>query len=106
MFVQLLTITLLMLISSSVSEDTEQCCVGKCSVDGEEKFYSIDDKTNYCGEACMKPEDYDLYHKFEKNLLPANATVTPCADLNYHTYLDTVTHGFLTVKMTLDLYDF
>ena len=83
--------------------DDEMCCQGACTVEGEEKFYSIDDRTGYCGECCMAPEDYDLYHKFEKNLLPANST-TICADLHYTTYIDTPTHGFGPVKMTLDMY--
>jgi hypothetical protein len=84
----------------------EMCCKGVCEVDGEEKYYSIDTRHNMCGECCMKPEDFDLYKKFEKGLEPApNGTVTPCADLNYHTYVETETHGFATIKMTLDLYD-
>mgnify|MGYP003385198470 CR=1 FL=1 len=83
--------------------DTEKCCEGTCTVDGEEKFWSLDDRTGYCGECCMKPEDYDLYHKFEKNLLPANST-TICSDLGFNDYLMTETHGAGAVKMTLDMY--
>ena len=84
----------------------EMCCKGACEVEGEEKYYSIDTRTNLCGECCMKPEDYDLYKKFEKGLEPSfNGTVNPCPDLNYHTYLETVTHGFASIKMTLDLYE-
>jgi hypothetical protein len=44
----------------------------------------------------MAPDDYDLYHKFEKNLLPANST-TICSDLGYNEYLETVTHGTLVL---------
>lgn len=83
-----------------------KCCVGACEVEGEEKYYSIDDRTDMCGECCMMPEDYDLYHKFETNLLPAfNGTVTPCSDLQYDIYVETETHGAGPVQMTLDLYD-
>ena len=75
------------------SVNCEKCCEGICEIDGEEKYFSLDSRTNNCGECCMRPEDYDLYHKFEKNLLPANDTVTPCLDLHYNVYLETVTHG-------------
>ena len=94
------------LLVVGVASAEEKCCVGACEAEGEEKFYSIDDRSNMCGECCMKPEDYDQYHKFEKNLLPAfNGTVYPCADLHYDVYVDTVTHGAGPVQMTLDLYD-
>jgi hypothetical protein len=86
------------------AEPKEMCCKDACVTTGEEKFYSIDTRHNNCGECCMRPEDYDLYKVFEPGLTPANGTVTPCADLNYHTYLETVTHGFMSIKMTLDLY--
>ena len=90
-------------VVSVLSEGDEKCCAGACTVEGEEKFYSIDDRVNNCGECCMKPEDYDLYHKFEKNLLPTNST-SICSDLHYNQYVDTVTHGAGPVKMTLDMY--
>ncbi len=52
----------------------------------------------------MDPADYDLYKKYEPGLEKANSS-TPCLDLKYPKYTETVTHGFGTVKMTLDLYD-
>mmetsp|Transcript_1035 Transcript_1035/g.1038 ORF Transcript_1035/g.1038 Transcript_1035/m.1038 type:complete len:105 (-) Transcript_1035:188-502(-) len=83
---------------------SELCCQGQCTIQGEEKYYSIDTRHNMCGECCMKPEDYDLYKKFEKGLTAANGTVNPCYELNYPTYVQTETHGFGTVTMTLDMY--
>jgi hypothetical protein len=80
------------------------CCEGVCLTEGEEKYYSIDTKHNMCGECCMRPEDFDLYQKFEKGLTAANGTVTPCFDLNYISYIETETHGAGPVTMTLDMY--
>lgn len=79
------------------------CCI-TCSIAGQEKFYSIDTRHNSCGECCMDPADYDLYKKFEPGLEKTNSS-TPCLDLKYPKYVETVTHGFGTVKMTLDIYD-
>ena len=83
------------------------CTCSKCTVEGEEKFWSIDDRFNQCGEACMKPEDYDKFHKFEKNLLPADNTNTPCCDNGYCMYKQTTSHGpdGSSLSMTFDMYD-
>jgi len=86
-----------------VAED-EECCVGACTVEGEEKYYSIDTKHNMCGECCMNPADYNKYHLFEPGLTKADND-SPCGPLGYHTYDSTVTHGAGNIKMTLDLYD-
>lgn len=77
------------------------CC--KACTEPKEKYLSIDTAHNMCGECCMEPKDYNLYHVFEKNLEKANST-TPCADRGYANYSETVTHGALWIKMTLDLY--
>jgi len=87
---------------------TEPCCVGTCNATaGYEKYWSIasgifGDK--HCGECCMKPSDYKLYHFFEKNLTKSESDF-PCKGFGYTKYDSTVTHGFGPVKMTLDLYD-
>eukprot|EP00937_MAST-01D_sp_MAST-1D-sp2_P006071 g6071.t1 len=57
-----------------------------------------------CGECCMKPSQFNLYHIFEPGLTAANGTNTPCTDIGFPAYDSTVTHGFGPVKMTLDLY--
>ena len=82
--------------SPFVTADAEQCCVAKCAEEGETKFYSVVDNAlnHHCGECCMKASDYDLYHKFEKNLLPAaEGQYSPCADEGYSVYDETETHG-------------
>merc|ERR1711907_928239 len=84
-----------------------KCCEGACTTAGEEKYWSIasgifGDK--HCGECCMKPSDYKLYHFFEKNLTHSDVA-SPCESFGYTKYDSTVTHGFGPVKMTLDLYD-
>jgi len=88
-------------------EDTP-CCVGACKVAGEEKYYSVAQSifgTKHCGECCMNPKNYNLYHIFEKNLTHADND-SPCAKtFGYTKYDSTATHGFGPVKMTLDLYD-
>lgn len=85
---------------------SQKCCEGDCAAEGTAKYYSIAKTplggTN-CGECCMYPEDYDLYLKFEPNLLPANNT-NPCFEFGFPLYLKTEVHGFGSVKMTLDMY--
>ena len=80
----------------------DPCCIA-CVIEGQEKYYSIDTRHNNCGECCMDPADYDLYKKLEPGLEKANSS-TPCSDLKYPVYLETVTHGAGNIKMTLDLY--
>merc|ERR1711865_558589 len=84
------------------------CCQGSCKVAGEEKYYSVAKSlfgTKHCGECCMNPSKYNLYHIFEKNLTKADND-SPCSTtFGYTKYDSTATHGFGPVKMTLDLYD-
>merc|ERR1711965_99499 len=56
------------------AESSGECCVGACKPPLE-KYYSIaKDLFGHvnCGECCMDPKDYKLYHFFEKNLTKAN----------------------------------
>ena len=87
-----------------LQDDTPPCCQGPCETEGHEKYYSVDKSHNMCGECCMDPKDYNKYHLFEPGLTKADGTNTPCADIKYGSYKETVTHGFLSIKMTLDLY--
>ena len=97
-------VLLVQIVALTGRDGTEPCCVS-CTVPGEEKYYSIDDRHNNCGECCMRPEDYDLYKKFEKGLEKANST-TPCADLHFLTYTETVIMYYNTMsQLTMDLYD-
>ncbi|GMH89122.1 hypothetical protein TL16_g11359 [Triparma laevis f. inornata] len=90
----------------ALSDGDEPCCVDACTVEGEEKYYSIDTRHDLCGECCMNPSDFDLYKKFEKGLEKApDGDDSPCTGFGYPKYTETVTHGAFNIKMTLDLYD-
>lgn len=90
--------------AATTTTNTTPCCVSCSAVPGQEKYYSIDSRHNSCGECCMDPADYDMYKRMEPGLEKAT-TPTPCSDLNYTKYTETVTHGAGSVTMTLDLYD-
>lgn len=94
-------------IALNVTGSEPPCCQGACKTPGEEKYWSIAASifgTKHCGECCMNPKDYKLYHFFEKNLTKADSD-SPCKVRGYPKYDSIVTHGFGPVKMTLDLYD-
>merc|ERR1711934_969213 len=85
----------------------QPCCQGACQAKGQAKYWSIAEGilgVKHCGECCMDPKDYKLYHLFEKNLTKS-AVDSPCESFGFTKYDSTVTHGFGPVKMTLDLYD-
>ena len=87
--------------------ETSPCCQGACKVPGEEKYWSLAKSwfgTKHCGECCMDPKKYPLYHFFEKNLTKS-MTDNPCSEFGYTKYDSTDTHGAGPIKMTLDLYD-
>ena len=79
------------------------CCVGSCQAP-EEKYYSLDPHTGYCGECCMDPKYFNLYKIFEKWLAKDETTDSPCAQREYNHYLETEKHGVYPVTMTVDLY--
>ena len=69
----------------------------------------------FCGETCLDPSKFKIYHLFEKNLTAATGgppnTTHPCslqltaADTHYTVYNSTVTHGVPgLLAVTLDLY--
>lgn len=84
-------------------------------------YYSIDKVFNMCGQCCMDPKYYSLFHIFESNLTLADSDVA-CPERNYplrffmfflgpsfdgsmcRFYKSTVTHGAWPLSMTLDLY--
>ena len=95
-------------VSVKIDSAAQPCCQGACSKAGEEKYWSIAKSlfgTKHCGECCMDPSKYSLYHFFEKNLTKATSTNSPCHEFGYTKYDSTVTHGAGPIKMTLDLYD-
>lgn len=91
-----------MALTVMADPSTEPCCAQECP-EGLEKYLSIDTKHNQCGEACIDPKDYNLYHLFEPNLVKANTTHA-CDALQYPKYVETETHGFGPIKVTVDLY--
>ena len=92
---------LLALLFSAVVSD-ERCCV-ECTVEGEIKYYSIDTLWDRCGECCMNPDKYWIYHIFESGLTEAEVD-NPCEQFGYTEYEKTETHGAMGITMTLDKY--
>ena len=80
----------------------EMCCV-TCETEGTKKYYSIDTLFNRCGECCIIPDKYWIYHIFEPGL--KEATVDhPCFEEGYTLYETTETHGAMGITVTLDKY--
>jgi len=93
--------------SPTTAVAAKPCCRGTCSEPGMKKYWSIAHGlfgTKHCGECCMDPKKYNLYHFFEKNLTLSDQP-SPCHAFGFTKYDSTVTHGFGPIKMTLDLYD-
>ena len=80
----------------------EKCCE-ECTKENEIKYYSIDTLFNRCGECCMDPDKYWIYHIFESGLTEAEVE-HPCAEFGYTEYETTETHGAIFITMTLDKY--
>ena len=93
------------------AEDTP-CCANPCTLPLI-KYYSVDHgpfHTPFCGETCLDPKKFNIYHLFEKNLTVADGEY-PCSHQFtqdggfYSNYSSTVTHGIPGVlAVTLDLY--
>lgn len=93
-----------------VRTSQEPCCKKPCEAPLE-KYFSTDAPHGFCGEACMDPKKFWIYHKFESNLTkattehPCSQQLTPSNSQNYTRYMSTVTHGIPHVlAVTLDLY--
>merc|ERR1712166_714288 len=86
---------------------TEKCCTD--CVAPQVKYFSVDVPHGFCGETCIRPRSFGLFHLFEKNLTKAIDN-TPCIEQftptggHYTNYTSTVTHGVPGLKVTLDLY--
>eukprot|EP00658_Telonema_sp_P-2_P010090 TRINITY_DN137_c0_g1_i2.p1 TRINITY_DN137_c0_g1~~TRINITY_DN137_c0_g1_i2.p1 ORF type:complete len:161 (-),score=44.23 TRINITY_DN137_c0_g1_i2:214-696(-) len=103
----LLSLAAVVLTLPTALQGDEPCCQGPCKIPGQAKYWSLATGiigTKHCGESCMDPKDYPLYHFFEKNLTKSD-NMYPCKEFGYTKYDSTPTHGFGPVKMTLDLYD-
>merc|ERR1711988_294083 len=97
-----------LLANMNATAASDPCCVGACNATaGLEKYWSIASSifgTKHCGECCMSPSDYALYHFFESNLTKSDSDY-PCKSFGYTKYDSTETHGLGPISMTLDLYD-
>jgi len=90
-----------------ITSETKPCCEGHCVDSSKAKYYSVAKSMSgkkHCGECCMNPKKYNLFHFFEKNLTKADND-SPCKVFGYTVYDSTDTHGFGPVSMTLDLYN-
>ena len=82
---------------------SEEMCCETCTVQSTKKYYSIDTIFNRCGECCIDPDKYWIYHIFEPGL--KEATVDhPCFEEGYTLYETTETHGAMGITVTLDKY--
>ena len=89
----------LTIVLAAISVSADGPCCQACTVP-KEKYYSIVNNVlnHNCGECCMDPKDYKLYHFFEKNLTKADND-SPCAETcGYTKYDSTTTHGFGPVE--------
>lgn len=69
------------------------------------KYYSIDKRTDKCGESCLQEKWYSLYKVFEPGLTHDNHTSYPCYSYGYTIYDTTTSHGVWPIKIAVDLYD-
>ena len=95
-------LVLLLALLFSVVASEEMCCV-ECTVEGEIKYYSIDSLFDRCGECCLNPDKYWIYHIFEPGLTEAKVD-HPCEESGYSEYETTETHGAMGITITLDKY--
>ncbi len=79
---------------------TGQCC--QTCPEGSQKYYSIDEKYDICGECCLKPSNSWFFGIFEKTLKLAE-NPNPCNSLGYTKEGATVSHGF-PFKVPVDYY--
>lgn len=84
----------------NVEQNLQEKCCTSCTLPAV-KYLSL--RNNKCGEACIDPKDYSKIKIFEPTLELASSN-TPCADKSFTEYNNTVTHGFGTLKATLDMY--
>ena len=95
--------TFLIALMLFVFVSSEEMCCETCTVEQTKKYYSIDTIFNRCGECCIDPDKYCIYHIFEPGL--KEATVDhPCYEEGYTVYEKTETHGAIGVTVTLDKY--
>lgn len=90
-------------LSRANARESDPCC-HHCEAP-KEKYYSIADDSGrwLCGETCIRPSAYPVFHVFEKNLTAARGDAA-CAAAGYTAYVETATHGVPGLACALDLY--
>ncbi len=79
-----LTFVLVALAGVCALSTTDQPCCKSC-VEPQEMYWSIDKLNNMCGQCCMEPKNYPIFHIFEANLTKATDN-TPCGERKYPYY--------------------
>ena len=69
----------------------------------EEKYFSVDENFNKCGEAKFDRSKFWLYKPFEPGLRKSD-TNNPCRDRKYDEFKTTQTHKFGPFEISYDLY--
>ena len=88
-------------IYKTVNENDTPCCL--VCPPNKSMYYSIDTNKDMCGQTCIYDYMYYVYKIFEPGLTKTNNSLI-CPKKGYETFVETVTHGFLFIKDTLDLY--
>ena len=90
----LLALALVAAIAVHAESVTDQPCCKSC-VEPQEMFWSIDKLNNMCGQCCMDPKNYPIFHIFEANLTKATDN-TPCAERKFPYYKVRAKHRLRT----------
>ena len=110
MKIKLFAILISVLIISAVilytkNKESSLLTTGKCCEickNGEVKYYSINAKTDICGESCMKPSANWFFKIFEPGMVQAQDD-NPCISSGYTNFTETVSHGF-PISIKVDFY--
>jgi hypothetical protein len=99
----LLQASLLLLSSTYAGPCCRTCTLPKAM------YISVVSKEPFCGQTCIDPKNFNIYHVFEKNLTrdPGGACASQYdpSGTFYTVYNTTVTHGIPGIlAVTLDLY--
>eukprot|EP00039_Didymoeca_costata_P025071 m.12228 g.12228 ORF g.12228 m.12228 type:complete len:635 (-) comp4620_c0_seq1:37-1941(-) len=88
-------------VKTKVTQPEPRCC--QTCTDPLKKYFSIVPLLGNCGESCIDPKDYKLYHFFEPNLTLATTPI-PCARRGYTNYTHTETHHFGPIHVAVDFF--
>lgn len=98
--IQIININLNEIQNSKIVED-QTCCI--ICTNGLQKYYSVSNWFESCGETCIDPDHYDIYKIFEPALSRAPIN-NICEELGYSLYTKTERQGTWPVKIIFDNY--